>query len=260
MSPEVFRTGYHTLFEVQLLHRYFLNVGTTKFEDDPTSPSVMAAWRAYDLRQFCRLEPSPDTRALLASQRLLLRPLAEGFRVAQALDTAGTAPAVPLVSGTELTFWLYLTDPAWPLYTDLEAGIEFADLVPSPTNPAGQVLVLSYNELDDGSASTVSSASLKLTLEPWPAAASPDRPLAVLRLRLLSPPGSLPDPRHFRYVFKNRHTHWKYKGQGNGLDNDPLPLVLHGRVPTIGTHTGLPNPSPATTAQDINGIYYSVIY
>ncbi|HET9503307.1 MAG TPA: hypothetical protein VFO93_07190 [Hymenobacter sp.] len=258
MSPEVFRTGYHTLLEVQLLHRYFLNVGTTKFEDAPTSPSVMAAWRAYDLRQFCRLEPSPATRALLAEQRLLLRPLAEGFRVAQALDAAGTAPAVPLDASTELTFWLYLTDPAWPLYTDPGAGYEFARLVPSPTNPAGQVLVLSYDEQDDGSASTAPFVSLKQSLEPWPAAASPDRPLAVLRLRLLSSPGTLPDPRHFRHVFDNRRTTWEYKG--SPVRPNPLPLVHHGRVVPDGAHATLPNPSPATTEQRPDGIYYSVIY
>jgi hypothetical protein len=254
MSPEVFRTGYHTLLEVQLLHRYFLNVGTTEFDVDPAAPSIMTTWRAYNLRQFCRLEPSPDTRALLANQRLLLRPIAEGFRVAAALNAAGTAPAVPLAADTELTFWLHLTDPAWPLYTDLGPGFEFADLLPSSTAPAGQVLVLA-----NGATAIAPSEPLALTLEPWPVTAPPDRPLAVLRLRpLMGTTSPLPTTRHFQYVFANRHTMWEY--QGNSVNPDPLPLVRHGRVSPGGAHTALPNPSPATTERRSDGSYYSVIY
>ncbi len=248
MSPEVFRTGYHTLFEVQLLHRYFLNFGTTEFDVDPTTPSLLATWRAYDLREFCRFEPSPDTRALLANQRLLLRPLAEGFRVAQALNAAGTAPAVPLAPGTGLTFWLYPTDPAWPLYTDLGPGIEPADLLPGPMAPAGQVLVLPNLATDPNKL---------LTLEPWPLTAPPDRPLAVLRL-VPDTHNPLFPTQHFQYVFANRHTRWEY--QGNSVNPDPLPLVRHGRVSPGGAYAALPNPSPATTERRLNGTYYSLIY
>lgn len=265
---EKFRTGYETLFEVQLLHRYFLNVGLTEFDLAPETPAVKAARRAYDVRQWLRLEPSAATQELLRNQRLLFRPTPEGFRVLVAVKlnpaTQLPVPFIALPPSLNFNFLAHHADPDFFLYTD--GTVEQVNvLMPSEDNPGGQVAVFS----NTGAALVQGAEPLDVRIAPW-VVATP-RPFAVLDIAhqagttrsLLDATGS-PLARRFQYVMPNRRTRWEYQGPQAGYKDrqfGPYPLVRHGRIDLSGVLPfAVANPTPATTVARPDGVYYSLIY
>lgn len=266
-SPEIFRTGYQTLFEVHILHRYFLNVGLTEFDQAPNDAAVQAVRQAYNVSQFLRIEPSPATRELLRNQRLLFRPTPEGFCVlaATAPDPATEAPvmAIALPPAANFTFLAYAADPTFSLYTDAPAGY-FASMLPSAANPGGQVDRF-YNE---GGGIQQGHEILKALAQPWPVGSL--RPFAVVDIAHRDNSAQAlvesdaPSGIMFQYVLPNRHTRWEYQGpqvayQGHQLGE--FPLVLHGRIaPASSLPFAVANPTAATTIARPDGHYYSLIY
>ncbi|MEV8518806.1 hypothetical protein ABZR86_03300 [Dyella marensis] len=74
-------TSYRRLFEVRLLHHYWLDNGGQIFD---TLPADMQAARllGYDVRPLLRVAPTPSTLKQLAGLRCLFMPTAQGFVVA----------------------------------------------------------------------------------------------------------------------------------------------------------------------------------
>ncbi|MDB5269718.1 MAG: hypothetical protein JWP58_2758 [Hymenobacter sp.] len=263
-APEIFRTGYQTLFEVHILHRYFLNVGLTDFEQAPNDPAVKAVRQAYDVRQFLRIEPSPATQELLRNQRLLFRPTAEGFCVLMATATADTPlgpvpmPAVPFPSAADFTFFAHLTDPAFFLYSALTYSS-------SAVLRDGQVLT--FRNLGPGLVQ--GAEALRINLLPWPAGTAHPFALFTIGHRagasqdLLSATGA-PEGRQFQYVLRNQTTVWEYQGpqvEYRGQQLGTFPLALHGRIaPAYPLPFAVAAPTVATTIVRPGGSVYSLIY
>jgi hypothetical protein len=265
---EKFLTGYKTLFEVQLLHRYFLNVGLTEFDQVPNDPAVQAARQAYDVSQWLRIEPSAATQELLRNQRLLFRPTAEGFRVLVAVKlnpaTQLPVPFIALPPSLNFTFLAHQADPDFFLYTEGTAE-QVTALMPSEAAPGGQVAIFS----NTGTALVQGAETFDARIEPW-VVATP-RPFAVVDIAhrtgtprsLLDMTGS-PLARRFQYVMPNRRTHWEYQGSRTAYQKQrfgPYPLVRYGRIDLTGVLPfAVANPTPATTEARPDGIYYSLIY
>lgn len=266
MPLETFTTGYETLFQVQILHRYFLNVGTTPF--DLVAPpmaaqlALAAARRAYDVDQFWRIVPDAETSTALRNARLVFRLLPDGFRVGIPTGSAHH-PMVPLPDALTLTFLVYLNDPYFTLYTDIDRAVLGALARPAPAVPQGQVF--RWTNTGDSPALNANETIQAADLRPRPATdGSAGPPLGIIEIRHRPARGpSLLDATGrvlgtvFGAVLRNRTTHWEYEGTDVGL----FPLVRAGRVAASGGNPAhpLPNPTPATTA-DRGSDFFSVIY
>jgi hypothetical protein len=272
MPAEIFTTGYKALFQVRIQHRYFLDYWTTGFDYDqrerPLDPLVAqglkTAQRAYDVQQFWRLEPSSATRELLRNQRLLFKRTAEGFCVLTPLRNEAEEPAVPLPQEADFVFLAYLTDGAFPLYTDLEPKWLEA-LNPTADQPRGSTLLLFNLSVD--------SLSLTDTLgniEDWTGDEPGGRPFAQLCIRhrqdseldLLQ--GKYPWEQNYSLVLNNRRTTWEYQGKRLRLETeegtlDQFPLVRYGSVPLRAAKPDLPHPTAANTIYR-DKEFVSVIY
>ena len=273
MLLETFATGYETLFQVQILHRYFLNVGATAFDvaapSDAVRPALAAARRAYDVRQFWRLAPNAATLEALRNGRLLFKLLPDGFRVGVPTDAAHK-PAVPLPEELTLSFLIYPTDHSFPLYTDVDRAVLTALARPEMVMVDGQAMLAnrffgwtnSATSLALNTDETISAADLR----PRPQGdGTSGPPLGVIEIRhrtaaggpsLLDDGGQLLSPT-FTAVLRNRSTNWEYRS----TDLGQFPLVRTGRVAVSGGSPAqpLPNPTPSNTFDRGTG-FVSVIY
>lgn len=134
MAVETLRIGYARLFDVRLLHHYWLDDGTTVFDaiaDDTVKTSRLLT---YDVRRLLHVVPSTATMAAIEGLRGVFRMTGLGFVVAVPDDTV-----VPL----DTTFELFVTRTA----TDY-ANYTALSLRPQPvvdvTDPADTDLVHRY--------------------------------------------------------------------------------------------------------------------
>ena len=77
------RTGltYQRLFEVRLLHHYWLDEGATVFDRLPDPGKRTSRLLAYDVQPLLRVRPTPPTEQVLTSFQALFRPTPLGFVV-----------------------------------------------------------------------------------------------------------------------------------------------------------------------------------
>ncbi len=111
---------YGLLFEVAILHDYFLNKGDVVYEalQDDQRPAVM---RFYNVGDFIDVFPTERTRKLLAGHKMIFKNTATGFLVGVRQDPTGSAnrPAIMPDADFRLTFGLRITDPRFFNYTTL---------------------------------------------------------------------------------------------------------------------------------------------
>jgi hypothetical protein len=125
---EFVRTGYTRLFEVRLLHHYWLDEGATLF-DAISNPEVKTRrLLTYDVRRMLTVEPSPATAATLAGLRGVFRMSGLGFFVAVPGDAV-----VPLDAGFE--FFVTVEDSEYANYTSLSLRPQSITDVPDPADP-----------------------------------------------------------------------------------------------------------------------------
>ena len=103
--------GYKRLFEVQLLHHYWLDDASVLFDTLPESRKNKLL-QAYDSRTFLEIEPTPTTANKLKAFRGIFKSTARGFMIAVPKDT--------VISDNELfTFIITITDADFYKYTSL---------------------------------------------------------------------------------------------------------------------------------------------
>jgi hypothetical protein len=104
-------TAYQRLFEVRLLHHYWLDDGSQAFD---ALAADMRAERllAYDIRPVLRVAPTPSTRRQLDGLRCIFRATGQGFVVA---TPAGTT----LIADTTFSFVVSIADGQCLDYTAL---------------------------------------------------------------------------------------------------------------------------------------------
>jgi hypothetical protein len=112
MAVEVVRIGYTRLFEVRLLHHYWLDDGATVFGAIGDPAVTARRLLAYDVRRLIAVEPSAATAAAIAGLRGIFRMTGLGFVVAAPDDSV-----VPL--DTTWEFFVTVAAPDYANYTAL---------------------------------------------------------------------------------------------------------------------------------------------
>lgn len=134
MAIETVRIGYTRLFDVRLLHHYWLDDGATVFDAIADEAVKTNRLLAYDVRRILDVDPSAATVAAIKGLRGVFRMTGAGFLVAVPDDTI-----VPL--DTTLEFFVTRTDADYASYTALS-------LRPQPivdvTDPAATRVVHRY--------------------------------------------------------------------------------------------------------------------
>jgi hypothetical protein len=110
---------YNTLFEVRLLHHYWLDDGTTMF-DALASNRQAERLLAYDVRSILSVSPTPSTRKQLDGLRAVFKSTGQGFVVAAPDGTTVAADTtfsfVVSVADGQLLNYTALTFRPWGIY------------------------------------------------------------------------------------------------------------------------------------------------
>ncbi len=109
---ETLRISYARLFDVRVLHHFWLDDGATVFDAITDDAARARRLESYDARRIVTVIPTTPTRALVAGLRGVFRVTGLGFFVAVPHDTA-----VP--SDATFEFFLSATDPGFAAYTAL---------------------------------------------------------------------------------------------------------------------------------------------
>ena len=115
-----FTISYKILFEVKILHHYFLNKINDVF-DNMTPSGKAEALRGYDVRDFISIEPTGTTAATLSKQHCIYRNTPTGLIVGLQATKSGSKffPAIPLSDDLRFTFRLRFIDTYFTNYTAL---------------------------------------------------------------------------------------------------------------------------------------------
>ncbi len=125
---------YKTLFNINLLHAYFLDRGKEKYHgstnnDELSTQEKKKALFEYNLSDCLQIVPSNLTSQIIKNYRLLVRRHATGIRVLAQTSkvnitenqttTERFTPLITLSEDTVLTFYVKVTDSYFENYTDI---------------------------------------------------------------------------------------------------------------------------------------------
>ena len=112
---------YNILFEVKLLHHYFLNKGLGNYEV-MTEDAKAAMMLKYDVREFLDITPTAECRNNLERHNCIFKPTSTGIIVgikAEPCELSKFKPFHDLDDDLAFTFLLNLKDPSLLNYTAL---------------------------------------------------------------------------------------------------------------------------------------------
>lgn len=115
-----FTISYKTLFEVKILHHYFLNRVNDVF--DNMLPSEKAkALIGYDVQNFIRIEPTPETALIMSKYHCIYRNTPTGLLIGLQSVQNGNKffPAFALDNNLRFSFTIQFIDPYFTNYTAL---------------------------------------------------------------------------------------------------------------------------------------------
>lgn len=252
---------YRTLFDLQILHEYYLNSGPDSFREmNPQQQRLM--FKNYAFNGFLQVIPTAQTRRILENQKLLFQVNSKGIQVlAQIEQTELDEPANPFISlddKLELHFLVKIGDPAFEIYTDLalvknelfyftnaipdDAPLGFPDL-PIASEQEGTPEYISNAFRFDETLSTNVITQMQISREDQIGLLG----VVVLRIHGVVPnnyphearnitdaDGKVPvDPTIFVMEFANRSTTWKYYFQNSDYyaeTTSPKPLTRNGYI------------------------------
>jgi hypothetical protein len=111
------------LFELNILHHYFLNKGTQNFED-MSAEEKLKQLNNYHVLNFMEIVPTPDCRRQIKNYKLKYVPTPTGFIIAAHADSEDeNKPFLPPDENLKLTFALKLKDGSFFNFSDLDLGI-----------------------------------------------------------------------------------------------------------------------------------------
>ncbi|MGV8136595.1 MAG: hypothetical protein AB2L20_15405 [Mangrovibacterium sp.] len=112
--------AFEVLFEVRILHHYFLNRANIVFDRMPLAERA-ALMLQYDCREFLEIRPTTSCEQLLRSHRCIFKQTASGFVVALRAeqDLGKHYPFIPFNDDDFFTFSIRLTDMDFWNYTAL---------------------------------------------------------------------------------------------------------------------------------------------
>lgn len=131
-------TSYQRLFEVRLLHHYWLDDGINPF--DALNTNVRAErLRTYDIRPVLRVVPTPSTRKQLEGLRCLFIATGLGFVIA-------TPNGILLAADTSFSFTVSVIDGRCLDYTALTMRQQAIYEVSDPSDHSPNKVVYRYKE------------------------------------------------------------------------------------------------------------------
>lgn len=277
-----FEFSYGQLFEVTLLHNYFLNNGEETYETmSATDKKKMI--QKYSIDSFLNVTPTAETATIIRNHKLLFKKTKTGFCVyVKVKETDETDPFISIPLTKKLDFLIRINDYQFENYTDLEfvpnQVFLFSNVKPATeTNPFSYISKSDENELvsDDYLASEETSTDLISSLQ-----TQENRSVfGIISLtmqgdddsnNILDDSGKLINPT-FKIHFDNRKTIWKYINRTSSTEietNSVKPLTFSGFVeidpltdftPAEPEENQYPNPSVKSIVK-INSDYYSEIF
>lgn len=114
-----FSIQYKQLFRIDILHRFFLDKGSVRF-DSMSETEQLRQLKEYDSRFILDIVPSEDTMDRLNGHSLLLKRNSTGFTIWYKEAVEGhNQPSVALDDNLFLTFLVRIKDPLFYNYTEL---------------------------------------------------------------------------------------------------------------------------------------------
>lgn len=280
---------YRTLFELQVLHEYYLNNGPDAFRGmDPQQQRLM--FKNYAFNGFLQVIPTAQTRKVMENQKLLLNAGKRGLEVIALVEETvpGTPakPFIPLSDDVELHFLVKINDPSFEIYTDLTLVKNelffFSNILPPDTAPGFPFLPTAQEQ---ETTPVYISDAFRLV---YPGPPAPNRSQKVIELLGISREdqigllgvvvlrmhgvthnitdidGKIPaSPIHFVMEFANRSTIWKYYFQNSDYyaeTTSPKPLTRNGYTVIDSSQLILRNKDPELLFQndafDLTPFYY----
>lgn len=277
-----FTITYGLLFEVTLLHNYFLNNG------EKTFAGMSAADKDKMLQQFnndafTAITPTFETNKVLKNYKMIFKKTKTGFRVyIKVKETDETDPFIKIPADLKLNFLININDYQFENYTNLDFAFSrlflFSNVKPSTEPVTFEYLPkINDNKLISNAylVSEVTSANLISTLRP----SEKQGVFGLVSLQLqgdkasgniVTNLGKMISP-NFKIHFDNRKTLWKYINRKAATEietNAAKPLAHYGFVeidpltdftPPEPVNSHYPNPSVKSITK-INGDYYSEIF
>jgi len=251
-----FKSTYRPLFDIQLLHHYFLNNGNTDFDSDPVLAETQLS--NYSFKNFISILPAAETLQQSIGRRIVFKETRKGLSVLiKAEETAPNSgvfkPFISLPQHTIFTFLLYTNDALFENYSMIPS-IPSIPFYFSNKKPVTEPNTFKYLDVLNTTTSVDSYSIQSNTFQPIETILSTQEKIGlfgVIQLEMqgddtvpidthsrniLLANGSLPaTARSFKIQFKNRETIWNYRDAGNSAllhSSDPtvLPLVKNGIV------------------------------
>ena len=271
-----FSTTYKQLFEVQILHNYFLNDGTLAFSlMNPADQKKRL--KIYDILEFVNIIPTEDTIEKMRGHNLVFKTQKSGFSTYTKLKS-GTqnTPFIVLPNNLTLKFIIKLKDAFFGNYTNLTTvGTDvfyFGNAKPSTEGNSFKYIPKSNDNELITDAYKLSANGSKAMLE----ALKGQNKIGVFAnvelkmiadnsgLNVLTVSGNLRNQLPvFKIHFNNRQTFWRYKRVSDATEIFTTvatnPLTKFGFIEVEHNGDKFPNPSANQIIID-NNIFFSDIY
>lgn len=271
-----FNTTYKQLFEIEILHDYFLNDGATAFSilSDADKKKRL---KLIDISEFIEVAPTHDTIKKMAGHKIVFKKHKSGLSAfCKITNGSQSTPFIALPSSLSLKYLIKIKDAFFGNYTDLTTGslnvFFFGNTKPSTEGNNFKYITKSSENVqitDDyqlsASGTTTQLKKLKGSnaigvfgiIELVMAGDTND-------LSVLTAQGDLRNQLPiFKIHFKNRETFWRYKRVSDDSEifttATANPLTKHGFIEVIHAGDTFPNPSANHLIPDNNN-FFSEIY
>lgn len=269
-----FSITYKPLFEIKILHKYFLNKGTEDFfsMDELTKEKQLAD---FDVSTLFSIVPTLETQRKLKGQNLVFKTSNHGLTVwARLSEGSEVAPLIPVDDSLELTFLLKLLNHTFYNFTNLDmlnVGklLFFSNKRLSTETPSFPLIKIDDNQIVDDNY-VLSNESQNAELEML-TVSEKENLAGIIRicmkgettsLDVITAEQEISEPyRVFQILFDNRKTVWRYffssdqsvknkddvqEENGNAkqlITKTPQPLTKKGFVSLELDGAELPNPN-----------------
>lgn len=271
-----FNTTYKPLFEIELLHDYFLNDGTVAFST-LSDTDKKKRLKLLDISAFIEVIPSQDTTDKMAGHKIVFKTHKTGLSAYCKLKaSAQNTSFIPLPSDVALTFIMKVTDSFFENYTQLTTGgpniFYFGNTKPTTEGGGFQYIAKSSDSTQVTDAYQLSAAGTTALLETLKGS-NKIGVFGIIQLTMTGDTGDLSilttqgDLKSqlptFKIHFKNRETFWRYKRASDDSEifttATPNPLTKYGFVEVLHAGDTFPNPSANHLIPDNNN-FFSEIY
>ncbi|WP_418604231.1 hypothetical protein [Hwangdonia sp.] len=271
-----FSTTYKPLFEVELLHDYFLNDGTTAFST-LSDADKKKRLKLIDISEFIEIVPSQGTLDKMAGHKIVFKKHKSGLSAyCKLVNASQNTPFIPIPSDFKLTFIIRVADSFFGNYTELTVGgtniFFFGNTKPSTEGAGFEYIAKNTDSTHVTDAYQLSAAGTTALLEKL----KDQNKIGVFGIIELTMTGdnsdlsiltTLGDLRSqlptFKIHFKNRETFWRYKRVSDDSEifttATTNPLTKYGFIEVNHAGDKFPNPSANHLIPDNNN-FFSEIY